>query len=41
VTAPRVVSCGASCLVEQNVLRNFDIKRATALLDKALSLPGV
>jgi 4-hydroxyphenylacetate 3-monooxygenase len=30
---------GASFLVKQNVLRNFDFKRATALVDKALGLP--
>jgi 4-hydroxyphenylacetate 3-monooxygenase len=32
---------GASFLVKQNVYRNFDFKRATALVDKALSLPPV
>jgi 4-hydroxyphenylacetate 3-monooxygenase len=30
---------GASFLVKQNVYRNFDFARATALVDKALSLP--
>jgi 4-hydroxyphenylacetate 3-monooxygenase len=30
---------GASFLVKQNVYRNFDFKRATGLVDKALSLP--
>jgi 4-hydroxyphenylacetate 3-monooxygenase len=30
---------GASFLVKQNVFRNFDFKRATALVDKALKLP--
>ena len=30
---------GASFLVKQNVYRNFDFKRATALVDRALSLP--
>jgi 4-hydroxyphenylacetate 3-monooxygenase len=30
---------GASFLVKQNVYRNFDFKRATALVDAALSLP--
>ena len=32
---------GASFLVKQNVFRNYDFKRATALVDKALSLPPV
>jgi 4-hydroxyphenylacetate 3-monooxygenase len=32
---------GASFLVKQNVYRNFDFKRATALVDKALNLPPV
>ncbi|MGD9846842.1 MAG: 4-hydroxyphenylacetate 3-hydroxylase family protein [Variibacter sp.] len=32
---------GASFLVKQNVFRNYDFKRATALVDKALSLPAV
>jgi len=32
---------GASFLVKQNVYRNFDFKRATALVDAALSLPPV
>lgn len=32
---------GASFLVKQNVFRNYDFKRATALVDQALSLPGV
>ena len=32
---------GASFLVKQNVYRNFDFKRATTLVDKALSLPPV
>jgi 4-hydroxyphenylacetate 3-monooxygenase len=30
---------GASFLVKQNVYRNFDFKRATALVDAALALP--
>ncbi|HEY2533990.1 MAG TPA: 4-hydroxyphenylacetate 3-hydroxylase N-terminal domain-containing protein [Xanthobacteraceae bacterium] len=30
---------GASFLVKQNVFRNFDFKRATALVDRALDLP--
>jgi 4-hydroxyphenylacetate 3-monooxygenase len=30
---------GASFLVKQNVYRNFDFKRAGALVDRALSLP--
>jgi 4-hydroxyphenylacetate 3-monooxygenase len=30
---------GASFLVKQNVLRNYDFRRATALVDQALSLP--
>ena len=30
---------GASFLVKQNVFRNFDFKRATALVDRALKLP--
>jgi 4-hydroxyphenylacetate 3-monooxygenase len=32
---------GASFLVKQNVFRNYDFKRATALVDQALSLPAV
>jgi 4-hydroxyphenylacetate 3-monooxygenase len=32
---------GASFLVKQNVYRNFDFKRATALVDAALNLPPV
>ena len=32
---------GSSLIVKQNVYRNFDFKRATALVDKALSLPVV
>jgi 4-hydroxyphenylacetate 3-monooxygenase len=32
---------GASFLVKQNVYRNYDFKRATALVDKALNLPPV
>jgi 4-hydroxyphenylacetate 3-monooxygenase len=32
---------GASFLVKQNVYRNYDFKRATALVDKALALPEV
>jgi aromatic ring hydroxylase len=32
---------GASFLVKQNVFRNYDFKRATALVDKALALPPV
>jgi 4-hydroxyphenylacetate 3-monooxygenase len=32
---------GASFLVKQNVYRNFDFKRATALVDAALALPPV
>ena len=32
---------GASSIVTQNVYRNFDLKRATALGDKALILPTV
>jgi 4-hydroxyphenylacetate 3-monooxygenase len=30
---------GASFLVKQNVYRNFDFKRATAMVDRALNLP--
>jgi 4-hydroxyphenylacetate 3-monooxygenase len=30
---------GASFLVKQNVYRNYDFKRATALVDRALALP--
>ena len=30
---------GASFVVKQNVYRNFDFKRATALVDRALNLP--
>jgi 4-hydroxyphenylacetate 3-monooxygenase len=30
---------GASFLVKQNVFRNFDWKRATAMVDRALNLP--
>ena len=30
---------GASFIVKQNVYRNFDFKRATALVDRALNLP--
>ena len=30
---------GASLLVTQNVYRNFEFKRATALVDRALKLP--
>jgi len=30
---------GASFLVKQNVYRNYDFKRATALVDSALKLP--
>src|SRR4029079_16823680 len=32
---------GASFLVKQNVYRNYDFRRATALVDKALSLPAL
>ena len=32
---------GSSFLVKQNVFRNFDFKRATALVDAALNLPPV
>jgi 4-hydroxyphenylacetate 3-monooxygenase len=32
---------GASFIVKQNVYRNYDFKRATALVDKALGLPEV
>ena len=32
---------GASFIVKQNVYRNFDFKRATALVDAALNLPPV
>ncbi|MGD0027076.1 MAG: hypothetical protein ABSC37_21050 [Xanthobacteraceae bacterium] len=32
---------GASFLVKQNVYRNFDFKRATALVDRALNLPPI
>ena len=32
---------GAPTLVKQNVYRNFDWKRATALVDAALALPPV
>ncbi len=32
---------GSSFIVKQNVYRNFDFKRATGLVDKALSLPPV
>ena len=32
---------GASFLVKQNVYRNFDFKRASALVDAALNLPPV
>jgi 4-hydroxyphenylacetate 3-monooxygenase len=32
---------GASFLVKQNVYRNFDFKRATALVDAALALPPI
>ncbi len=32
---------GASFLVKQNVFRNYNFKRATALVDQALSLPPV
>jgi 4-hydroxyphenylacetate 3-monooxygenase len=32
---------GASFLVKQNVYRNFDFKRATALVDAALKLPPI
>ena len=31
---------GASFLVKQNVFRNYDFKRATALVDQAPSLPA-
>jgi 4-hydroxyphenylacetate 3-monooxygenase len=31
---------GASFLVKQNVYRNFDFKRAAALVDQALKLPA-
>ena len=30
---------GSSFVVKQNVYRNYDFKRATALVDKALNLP--
>jgi 4-hydroxyphenylacetate 3-monooxygenase len=30
---------GSPSIVKQNVYRNFDFKRATALVDRALSLP--
>ncbi len=32
---------GASFVIKQNVFRNYDFKRATALVDQALSLPAV
>src|SRR5262249_36571403 len=32
---------GSSIVVKQNVYRNFDFKRATALVDRALNLPIV
>jgi 4-hydroxyphenylacetate 3-monooxygenase len=32
---------GSSSIVKQNVYRNFDFKRATGLVDKALNLPAV
>jgi 4-hydroxyphenylacetate 3-monooxygenase len=32
---------GASFIVKSNVFRNFDFKRATALVDAALNLPPV
>ena len=32
---------GSSFVVKQNVYRNYDFKRATALVDKALALPPV
>jgi 4-hydroxyphenylacetate 3-monooxygenase len=32
---------GASFLVKQNVYRNYDFRRATALVDEALNLPPV
>ena len=32
---------GASFLIKQNVFRNYDFKRATALVEQALSLPAV
>ena len=32
---------GPSFVAKQNLYRNFDFKRAGALVDKALSLPGV
>ena len=32
---------GSSFIVKQNVYRNFDFKRATALVDAALALPPV
>jgi 4-hydroxyphenylacetate 3-monooxygenase len=32
---------GASFLIKQNVYRNFDWKRATALVDRALTLPPI
>src|SRR5258708_28428743 len=32
---------GASFIVKQNVYRNFDFKRATALVDTALKLPPI
>jgi 4-hydroxyphenylacetate 3-monooxygenase len=30
---------GSPSIVKQNVYRNFDFKRATALVDRALNLP--
>ena len=32
---------GSSFVVKQNVYRNYDFKRATALVDRALALPPV
>ena len=32
---------GASFVVKQNVYRNFDFKRACALVDAALNLPAI
>ena len=32
---------GSSFVVKQNVYRNYDFKRATALVDRALALPAV
>ena len=32
---------GASFVVKQNVYRNYDFKRATAMVDAALALPPV